>query len=156
MYICLSDMTLELCHRFFESFTNDPAIFSSTQAYCEYQYSEEMVNAYWCKNQKADRIHLAILENYILVGEIILKKIDWSQMHCTLSIHLINDGVKNHGYGTEALRQVINYMRDHLKMKTVYADTIIHNIRSQHVLEKVGFTRIGQDAEFAYFSYILM
>ena len=153
MNICLTKMTPELCHQFFKNFANDPAIFAPDQPYYEYQYSEDNVNSYWKKNQQSNRIHLAILENDTLVGEIILKKIDWYHMHCTLSIHMINDSVKNRGYGTEAERQAINYAKNILKMKRIYADTRIPNKRSQHVLEKVGFRRLKQDAEFVYYSY---
>lgn len=153
MNIHLSGMTLELCHALFREFTNDISVFPENRAFSEYHYSEESVNAYWKKNRSDDRIHLAILKDNVIIREIILKKINWIQMHCTLSIHMKNDSVKNQGYGTEAERQVLAYAKEKLEMKTIYANAFIHNKRSQHVLEKVGFKRTTQDQQYVYYKF---
>ena len=68
-----------------------------------------------------------------------------------LSIHLQNDRVKNLGYGTRAERLAVEYAFDRLGLKAVLADALIGNTRSQHVLEKAGFDRIGEDAGFRYY-----
>ena len=36
-------------------------------------------------------------------------------------------------------------------MQTVYADAVCRNVRSQHVLEKVGFRFVREDGAFRYY-----
>ena len=38
-----------------------------------------------------------------------------------------------------------------LDIPTLYADSIRPNTRSQHVLEKIGFTMTGEDEQFKYY-----
>ena len=85
------------------------------------------------------------------IGELQLKRIDREKRECTLSIHLQNDAVKGQGFGTEAERKAVKYAFDNLGMVRVYADTIIKNVRSQYVLEKVGFKFVREDKDFRYY-----
>lgn len=62
-----------------------------------------------------------------------------------------NDTVKGNGYGTQAEYLAVKFAFDELGMTAVNADTIIKNTRSQRVLEKVGFRRIGEDGAFRYY-----
>lgn len=68
-----------------------------------------------------------------------------------MSIHLQNDAVKGKGYGTQAERLAVQYAFNELGMKTIHADAILKNTRSQHVLEKVGFQLLGEDDAFKYY-----
>lgn len=43
------------------------------------------------------------------------------------------------------------YAFDILEMDTVYADAILKNTRSQHVLQKVGFIETHCDETFRYY-----
>ena len=70
-----------------------------------------------------------------------------------MSIHLQNDAVKNKGYGTSAEKLALEYSVKVLGMKTVLADALIKNKRSQHVLEKVGFHFVRKDEMFCYYQY---
>lgn len=38
-------------------------------------------------------------------------------------------------------------------MKAVNADAVLKNVRSQHVLEKVGFEFVREDDTFKYYRY---
>ena len=38
-----------------------------------------------------------------------------------------------------------------MNIPTLYADVILSNTRSQHVLEKVGFGLINEDKQFRYY-----
>jgi len=40
---------------------------------------------------------------------------------------------------------------DDLDIPTIYADTVRTNCRSQHVLEKIGFSLIREDGDFKYY-----
>ena len=54
--------------------------------------------------------------------------------------------------GTEAERQALCYAFDELGMQTVYADAVLKNVRSQHVLEKVGVRLIREEGDFRYYA----
>lgn len=42
-------------------------------------------------------------------------------------------------------------MNDELHWETVYANTLRTNVRSQHVLQRVGFDKTGEDADYVYY-----
>ena len=94
---------------------------------------------------------MAVMMDQMPIGEVILKDINAEAKQCTLSIHMQNDPFKNRGYGTQAEMLTLEYAFTALNMKTVFADAIHKNKRSQHVLEKVGFRKIGSDDRFVYF-----
>lgn len=119
--------------------------------FSEYQYSAEKADAHWQRQYDLNRVHLAVLLDDTIIGEIVLKNIDLEMKCCTLGIHLMNDSVKNKGYGTTAEILALQYAFQELEMKTVYADAIKRNTRSQHVLRKVGFKEIHQDDAFHYY-----
>ena len=87
------------------------------------------------------------------IGEIVLKNIDVEQKTCELGITMINDTYKNRGYGTAAEKLILKYAFKEMGMQTVFADALIGNTRSQHVLEKVGFVRISEDEHFIYYRF---
>ena len=83
--------------------------------------------------------------------EIVLKNIDRDRKCCTVGITMVYDSYKGNGYGTEAERMALQYAFNELGVETVYADSLRRNLRSQHVLEKVGFAETGQDDAFIYY-----
>lgn len=62
-----------------------------------------------------------------------------------------NAKYKNHGIGTQAEKLAVDYVFYELDIPTLYADSIQPNTRSQHVLEKVGFKYVNEDADFKYY-----
>lgn len=144
-------MTQELCRRFFEGFAYDPDLFADMSKFRTYVYSPELADAHWQRQQVLGRIHLAIMSIDAPIGEIVLKNIDYAQGCCTMGIHLQNDSCKNKGYGTEAEIQALDYAFTEMGMQTVYADAILKNKRSQHVLEKAGFRETHRDDAFVYY-----
>ena len=85
------------------------------------------------------------------IGEIILKNIDPEAKCCTMGITMVNDSYKNKGYGTAAEILAIRYAFEEMGMDTVLADSLIRNLRSQHVLKKAGFRETDQDQTFVYY-----
>lgn len=145
--IRIAPMTREMCRRFYKGFQNDPAI----GHYYEYVYSEKTADQYYDRNSTSDRMLFAIMVEDQIVGECKLKDIDLENRHCSMGIHLQNDSVKGRGYGTRAERLILQYAFQELGMVTVYADAALHNLRSQHVLEKVGFCFTHEDDTFKYY-----
>lgn len=149
--ITLKPMTRTLCHRLFQNFRSDPDVFRDDQPVTEYRYTPEGCNAYYDRQKALDRIHLGIMLQDQIIGEIILKNIDHEQASCRLSIHLMNDSVKNRGFGTAAEILALEFAFAKEQIKTVYADALVKNTRSRHVLEKAGFRETGNDGTYSYY-----
>ena len=152
MNICLKIMTKDLAREYFRDFIPDPALMLDGQIYKPYKYSVENADATVERHDQLGRVYLAIvLDDGKPIGEIVLKKIDREKKHCTMGISLQADRYKNQGYGTEAERQALRYAFDEMKMDTVFADSVLKNTRSQHVLQKVGFRETHRDEYFVYY-----
>lgn len=151
VYLCL--ITKELCHEFYQEYENDPAVFMDMSLFSEYEYDEKKVDEYFVQQQDASRVVFIIMKDGKPIGEIKLKYIDNERQECSLGIHLQNDSVKGKGYGTYAEKLALQYAFEVLGMKAVNADAVLKNVRSQHVLEKVGFEFVREDDTFKYYRY---
>lgn len=151
VYLC--PITKELCHEFYQEYENDPAVFMDMSLFSEYEYDEKKVDEYFVQQQDASRVVFIIMKDGKPIGEIKLKYIDNERQECSLGIHLQNDSVKGKGYGTYAEKLALQYAFEVLGMKAVNADAVLKNVRSQHVLEKVGFEFVREDDTFKYYRY---
>jgi len=145
--IDLLPYTIERCHGFWKDYVAD---YDMTHE--EYNYDEDKVNKYYqIKVLDENRRFFAICRKGKVIGEIQLKRIDFNDKHGTMSIVLSNNTHKNKGYGTEAEKLLISYAFESLELNCIYADTIIRNKRSQHVLENLGFIKIDEDDILIYY-----
>jgi len=149
--ITITPMTKELARTYYREFILDPDLFEDPSKFRPFQYSDSFSDARVDRYAEMGRIFMAVMLEDKPIGELVLKEIDRNRMTCELGISMINDSYKNRGYGTKAEKLVLEYAFETLKMKTVFADTLINNLRSQHVLEKVGFVRTHQDEHFIYY-----
>lgn len=46
-------------------------------------------------------------------------------------------------YGTQALKMLIRYLFDNMKVQKIILDTNLNNTRAQHVYEKIGFRKLA-------------
>ena len=148
--IKLVPMTPDMYHAFFREYENDPELFLPGQEYIRYEYSEDKVEKYIQRQKDLKRIPLAVMCGDDIAGEIIIKNIE-QHKNATMSMVLKNDKYKNRGIGTKAEMLAVRYIFDVLDIPTVYADTVRTNARSQHVLEKTGFTLIREDSDYKYY-----
>lgn len=145
--IALQPYTLERCHEFWKEYVPDPDMWEQG-----YAYDYEGINRYYQSKVKGKgRRFFAVCHNEKTVGEIQLKYIDPEQGCATLSIHFSNDEYKNRGWGTEAVRLLVNYAFEELGLHTIYADCVHRNKRSRHVLEKNGFAYLREDEALRYY-----
>ena len=149
--ISLSIMTKGLARQFYSEFTLDPDLFLDKSLYKPFEYTPEFSDDRVDRYKAMGRVFLAVMLDDKPIGEIVLKEIDSARQCCTMGISMVNDAYKNKGYGTAAEQLAIRYAFQKLKLKTVFADTLITNIRSQHVLKKVGFREIRRNQEFIYY-----
>ena len=149
--IKLFKMTKELARTYYQGFELDLDLFMNPETFQPYVYSEEKSDATVERYRQLGRVFLAIMRDDAPIGEVVLKNIDQTRKHCTLGISLQNDSVKGRGYGTRAEILALEYAFGEMGMETVFADSILKNTRSQHVLEKVGFVETGSDDAFRYY-----
>lgn len=150
--VTLLPYTRERTHEFYKEYVMDPMIFSNDADVKPYVYNETEVDRYF-KHKVLDRTrrYFAITVEDKTIGEIQIKYIDFDKRCGTLSIILANDSVKGYGYGTQAEKLIIDYAFHQLGLVTVYADALIRNKRSQHVLEKLGFKYTHEDEMLRYY-----
>ncbi len=146
----LKEMSSEMYHEFFRKYESDMDLYFDKSEYEPYCYSEEKVEKYMRRIQEKKRVPLAIMNGDEIIGEILFKNIE-DNLCATLSIVLINSDWKNRGIGTRAELLAIDYAFTQLEVKTLYADTVLTNTRSQHVLEKVGFKLIKEEDNFKFY-----
>ena len=146
----LVPMTPEMYDRYFREYENDPDLYLDKEQFAPYSYSEEKVAKYVRRQTELGRVPLAIVCEGEIVGEIVIKHIE-PRRCATLSLSLKNAGYKDRGIGTQAERLAVRYVFRELDIPVLYADTIRTNTRSQHVLEKVGFTLVREDGDFKYY-----
>jgi RimJ/RimL family protein N-acetyltransferase len=145
--ISLQPYTQKLCQSFYRDYISDPQM-----THQDFVYDTKWVQRYYEKKvQEKDRAFFAICRGKDIIGECQLKHIDLATLSATMSIHLQQDRYKNQGYGTKAIILLCSYAGQNMGLKTLYADAVLRNLRSQHVLEKCGFTRVKQDENLVYY-----
>ena len=148
--VYLLPMTAEMYHEYFREYQNDMDLYLDKSTYTPYVYAEESVNRYIQRQTDLKRKNFAIMFDGEMVGEIVIKNI--VEHECaTMSIAMKNARYKDRGFGTKAEQLAIQYVFNELDIPILYADAILTNTRSQHVLEKVGFKFIKEEGDFRYF-----
>ena len=135
--IYLQPMTADMYHEYFKEYQNDLDLYMDKCVYVAYVYDEEKVNRYIQKQIDLKRKNFAIMHGNEMVGELIIKNIEENKC-ATLGISMKNAKYKDRGFGTKAEQLAIEYVFKELDIPALYADSIVSNERSQHVLEKVG------------------
>ena len=151
MNVYLCKMTKAKMHALFRAFSYDPSALPENDN-SRYRYDAAAVDAYFEKHMRQGKIHFAIMLGDTVIGDVYLKNVNFVDRFCTVAIHMANDTYKGHGYGTQAEKLILTYAFQELNMKVVYADTLIKNERSRHILEKVGFTEIRRDNQSIYYA----
>ena len=146
----LVPMTAEMYREYFREYDNDPDLYADMDKYSHYVYSEENVERYIRRQSDLGRIPLAIMYGDEIVGEIIIKNIE-AHKCAVMGLALKNAEYKDRGIGTAAEKLAVRFVFDELEIPVLYADTIKKNTRSQHVLEKTGFSMIREDGDFRYY-----
>jgi RimJ/RimL family protein N-acetyltransferase len=145
--VSLVSYTSKSWHEFYYSFVPDP-IMDATPYIYDY---ERVESAYKARMSDNTREYFAIVHDGKSIGQIYLKHIDLESKTSSFGIALADDSVKGRGFGTEAINLLINYAFRDLGLVTVFADTLLHNTRSQHVLKKVGFMFTHEDDMFKHY-----
>ena len=146
----LLPMTADMYHEYFKEYQHDLDLFIDKNSYVAYSYDEEKVKQYIKRQIDLNRKAFAIMVGDEMVGELIIKNIEVGKC-ATMGIAMKNTSYKDRGFGTKAEQLAIEYVFNELDIPVLYADSIVSNTRSQHVLEKVGFKFIKEDGDFKYY-----
>lgn len=148
--IYLLPMTAGMYREYFKEYQNDLDLYIDKEAYTTYVYDEEKVNKYIQRQTDLKRKVFAIMFGNEIVGELVIKNIEEHKC-ATLGLAMKNTTYKDRGFGTKAEQLAIDYVFHELDIPVLYADAILSNKRSQHVLEKVGFRLIKEEGDFRYY-----
>lgn len=148
--ITLKPMTAQMYHAFFRDYQNDADLYPDKSEFREYTYDWGKVDAYIQRQISLKRLPFAILYGDEMVGELRFYDIKPHES-AALGITMKSSQYKDRGFGTQAERLAIAYAFHKLDIPVLYADAVLTNTRSQHVLEKVGFQLVSQDAQRRYY-----
>lgn len=90
-----------------------------------------------------------------LIGTVGLRNLNFRAGQGTLGIIIRADAVGK-GYGTDAMRAVLRYAFEWLRLRRVLLDVAETNDRAHHVYDKLGFVRIGEHLGPQALTYIDM
>ena len=127
-------------HAFFRGYRSDPVTDP-----VPFSYNREQVSRSYLYNHGGYRdnyVHFGIFFDDSPVGSFQLKRIDHDKRNCEFGIILQNESVRNHGIGTEAIRQGMRIAREQYGMMTICGDTMGRNFRMIRVFEKLGFVLV--------------
>lgn len=96
---------------------------------------------------------IALRENDELIGDIALQDIDSYNRNCNIRIAISTGAQTGKGYGTEALKLMLNYGFGILNMHRIELNVFDYNPRALHVYEKIGFKREGVQREALYYDH---
>lgn len=89
------------------------------------------------------RCIIAYKENGQAIGTLILTDIDSKNGTAQIHIKMSKDGGRGKGYGTDAVKAIVQYAFDELRLNCIYAQILSYNIASACLFEKCGFQRDG-------------
>ena len=137
-------------HEFFREYQNDLDLYLNKDEFFEYVYDESKVDVYIQRQIDLKRLPFAIMLGNEIVGELKIHDIVDGES-ATLGMTMKNKNHKDRGFGSRAVRLAIEYAFYELDIPVLYADSVLSNTRSQHVLEKVGFEFIYADEQKKYY-----
>lgn len=107
---------------------------------------------YRSRGAASDRLDLAIADvgQDRCVGEVALMDLDPDNRACSFRIALARPDLYGRGYGTDAIRLVLDHVFGDVGLHRVDLEVYAFNQRARHVYERIGFTIEGtkRDALF--------
>ena len=107
----------------------------------------------WFENQNAnaDQIFFIVrAEDDKVIGSIGLHGIDHISRTATFGIFIGEESGRNKGYGTEALRLILDYGFNYLNLNNIKLDVMEFNDRAIACYKKCGFKEVGRFREKKY------
>ena len=77
------------------------------------------------------------------LGTVILSDIDYVNGVAQVHIKMDKEKGRGHGYGTDAIKTIVDYAFRELRLNCIYANVLDYNVPSQKLFRKCGFRREG-------------
>jgi RimJ/RimL family protein N-acetyltransferase len=92
------------------------------------------------KDSENDFVFAIISKNDgVYIGNCGLHKIDWNEKNCEFGIFIGNKDYWNKGYGTDALKSLMNFVFCDLKLQKIKLLVYEYNCRAKKVYDNCGF-----------------
>ena len=89
------------------------------------------------------RCIIALKRNNQPIGTIILSDIDQKNGTAEIHIKISNNGYRGKGYGADAIKTIVDYAHNELRLNCIYSTILDYNEASIRLFEKCGFRREG-------------
>ena len=96
------------------------------------------------------KLAICTVEENLYIGNVYLTNIDYISRKAHSHILIGNHDFWNDGYGTEAMRLLLDYAFNHKNLRRIEALVLEDNIASQKMHEKLGYKREGLLRESVY------
>ena len=133
---------------------NDPEI---TQYLVIYRPMTRMAEEEWMENLKnrEDTIHFSIVipiedGTEKLIGNCGIHRIDWKNRVGEVGIAIGEKEYQNKGYGTEALRLLLDYGFNTVNLNRLELSTYDFNVRALESYKKIGLIEEGRKRQFVW------
>lgn len=119
---------------------NDPARPLNPEAHAQWEQG-------FMSSPDVFHFRLRTLDDDRLIGMVALGGVQWTNQTASLGIAIGDANFRGKGYGTDAMRLIVNYAFSELNLHRITSSTISYNTPSIKVHEKVGFQREGIQRE---------
>lgn len=99
------------------------------------------------KNNKNRNFNIIELNKDELIGTISLENLNWTDRSATLGIFIGDKDYRNSGYGTEAIKLLLEYGFRYLNLHSIRLDLLNINERAHKCYLKCGFKDTGKSRE---------
>ena len=96
---------------------------------------------------------IGLQETDELIGEIVLQDLDYTNRSANLRVAIDQPAHQGQGYGTEALRLILDYGFGILQLHRIELNVYDFNERAAHVYEKVGFKVEGRQRDALFYDH---
>jgi RimJ/RimL family protein N-acetyltransferase len=87
-----------------------------------------------------------------VIGDVALQDIDWKNRSCSVGEGIGKIEYRSKGFGTEAIRILLQYGFNNLGLERITANTLEQNIGAQRLLKKLGSVLEGRERKAVYFA----
>ncbi|MGQ0683441.1 GNAT family N-acetyltransferase [Bradyrhizobium sp.] len=91
-----------------------------------------------------------VIEHARLIGEVRLDRVDLNDRRASLAIGILDPHCLGKGFGTEAIRLVLSFAFEQLKLHRIAVRVLAYNHRAIRAYEKCGFVIEGRERAAAY------
>lgn len=92
--------------------------------------------------------HVILDDSGHVIGRITLNGIVRGPFQSCAMGYWVSAGHNGRGFATKAVHEIVRVAFEELGLHRVQAETLLHNVRSQRVLERNGFVRFGMAPEY--------